>query len=157
MKYYIWVNFGVMRYNICLFLVVLALNATGQSKYESFGNKITSKEVAPLDRLSKLSESDTLEMKISANVAEVCQAKGCWMTLNAVDGIPIRVTFKDYGFFVPKDIAGRNVIVNGKVSRTTLSEEAAKHYAEDAGQSYDPSKSYIEYAFVADGVLVSQE
>ena len=146
-----------MRYNICLFLVVLALNATGQSKYESFGNKITNKEVAPLDRLSKLSESDTLEMKISANVAEVCQAKGCWMTLNAVDGITIRVTFKDYGFFVPKDIAGRNVIVNGKVSKTTLSEEAAKHYAEDAGQSYDPSKSYIEYAFVADGVLVSQE
>lgn len=128
-----------------------------QKAYDSYGEKITTESLTTADVLADLSASDTLSMKMQGKVAEVCQMKGCWMVLDAVDGIPVRVTFKDYGFFVPKDISGRDVIVRGVVSKTTLSEEAAKHYAEDAGQTYDPNKEYIEYAFEADGVLVSQE
>ena len=128
-----------------------------QEQYSSYGEKISAEDLQPLTSLSDMSTTDALNIKIQANVSQVCQMKGCWMILDAVDNIPIRVTFKDYGFFVPKDIAGKDVIVRGIVSKTTLSEAAAKHYAADAGQQYDSDKEYVEYAFEADGVLVSQE
>ena len=66
----------------------------------------------------------------------------------------VKWTFKDYGFFVPKDISGKDVIVSGIVSKVVLAPDVAEHYAEDAGEEYDSTKTYVEYAFLADGVLV---
>lgn len=72
-------------------------------------------------------------MQLTATVREVCQKKGCWMIL--ADGkTTVRVTFKDYGFFVPKDLAGRSVLVEGVLTETVISEADARHYAEDAGK-----------------------
>ena len=44
-----------------------------------------------------------------AKVRRACEKKGCWMELAGAEGIGpgMRVTFKDYGFFVPKDSRGR--------------------------------------------------
>ena len=96
--------------------------------------------------------------KLEGKVSEVCQAKGCWMTLDKGDGSTIRVTFKDYGFFVPKDIAGKNVIISGKAYVATTTVDELKHYAEDAGKTEEeiakitsPEK---ELAFEAEGVLI---
>jgi hypothetical protein len=132
-------------------------NKGGQSVYESYGAEITSADVSNLSQLAGVEMSDTTRMKISAKVGEICQMKGCWMVLENESGDPIRVTFKDYGFFVPKDISGRNVIVEGVVTKSQLSPEAAAHYAEDAGQPYDSTRMYIEYAFIADGVLIAAQ
>ena len=43
----------------------------------------------------------------------------------------VRVTFKDYGFFVPVDSAGAQARVEGTVKVTELSEETARHYASE--------------------------
>jgi hypothetical protein len=76
-----------------------------------------------------------------------------------VDGdTKVRVTFKDYGFFMPKNLAGSKVVVEGILSEEVLSEKDARHYAEDAGKS----KAEIakikgdqrELGFEATGVLV---
>jgi hypothetical protein len=40
----------------------------------------------------------------------------------------VRVTFKDYGFFVPVDSAGASARVEGVVQVKELSEATAKHY-----------------------------
>ena len=84
--------------------------------------------------------------------------KGCWMTLNMADGNQVMVKFKDYGFFVPKDIAGKEVIINGKAFVEEVSVGDQKHYAEDAGKSAEeiaaitaPKKTF---SFEADGVLI---
>jgi|694.fasta_scaffold132259_3 hypothetical protein len=72
-------------------------------------------------------------LQLTATVREVCQKKGCWMIM--ADGkTTVRVTFKDYGFFVPKDLAGRSVLVEGVLTETVISEADARHYAEDAGK-----------------------
>jgi hypothetical protein len=58
--------------------------------------------------------------------------KGCWMVL--IDGdLAVRTTFKDYGFFMPKDLPGRVVAAEGVLSQTVTPEAEARHYAEDAG------------------------
>ena len=97
-------------------------------------------------------------MQLKGEVSAVCQVKGCWMIVNLVDGEETRVKFKDYGFFVPKDIVGKEVVINGQASVEEISEADQKHYAEDAGLADSeikkikgPKKSY---SMVADGVLI---
>ena len=69
---------------------------------------------------------------ISARVSEVCRKKGCFFI--AQDGsTTVRVSFKDYGFFVPTDISGRHVTLLGQLRRVELTEEQAAHLEADMG------------------------
>jgi hypothetical protein len=89
-----------------------------------------------------------------ATVAQVCQKKGCFFV--AQDGEAVaRVTFLDYGFFVPTDSGGKEVTIVGKLSRKQLTEAQARHFAADLGQ--DPDKvtgGRSEYSIVATSVIV---
>jgi hypothetical protein len=103
---------------------------------------------------------DSINSKMSAKVISVCQAKGCWMTLNLENGNEVMVKFKDYGFFMPKDIAGKEVIINGKAFVNEVSVDELRHYAEDAGKTDEEIESITEpkktFSFEADGVLLKQ-
>ena len=72
----------------------------------------------------------------------------------------IMVRFKDYGFFVPLDASGKEVIVKGKAYVNKVSVADLKHYAEDAGKSEEEiaeiTEPKIEYAFEANGVLIKK-
>jgi hypothetical protein len=91
-------------------------------------------------------------------VESVCQVKGCWMKLKMENGQTMRVTFKDYGFFVPKDIAGKTIVFEGNATTKTTSVDELRHYAADAGKSKDEivkiTEPKTELAFEANGVLV---
>jgi hypothetical protein len=80
------------------------------------------------------------------------------MKVKMDDGQTMRVTFKDYGFFVPKDIAGKNIVFEGNAKTKTTSIEELRHYAEDAGKSKDEiakiTEPKTELTFEANGVLV---
>jgi hypothetical protein len=109
--------------------------------------------------LDKLDQSNKLEnVKIKAKVEEVCQAKGCWMNLVSDDApdAAMFVKFKDYGFFVPKDIAGREVIIEGAAYYEETSVDELKHYAEDKGESEEAiaaiTEPVKELKFMATGV-----
>lgn len=102
--------------------------------------------------------TDTLQTQIMGEVTEVCQAKGCWMKVKLDSEDEVFVRFKDYGFFVPKDAAGKKVVMNGAAFLEEMSVEDQKHYAEDEGASEDelaqitaPKKTL---RFEADGVLI---
>ena len=75
------------------------------------------------------------EGKITGKVVEVCQAMGCWIKLEKEDGTTLMVKSKDHGFFMPLDIVGKKVVVQGDASVNEISEKMRKHYAEDAGKS----------------------
>ncbi|HZA51075.1 MAG TPA: DUF4920 domain-containing protein [Myxococcaceae bacterium] len=66
---------------------------------------------------------------VEGKVRRACTKKGCWMELARSErGAGVRVTFKDYGFFVPLDSAGSTARVEGVVKVAELSDERAKHY-----------------------------
>ncbi|MFK7863184.1 MAG: DUF4920 domain-containing protein [Pseudohongiellaceae bacterium] len=91
--------------------------------------------------------------KIEGQITEVCQAKGCWMIL--VDGDTYaRVTFEDYGFFVPIETSMQRSVVYGTLTEHVLSGEQAEHYAQDAGaQSTLALEGEVkEYSIVARAV-----
>ncbi|MDQ5857335.1 MAG: DUF4920 domain-containing protein [Acidobacteriota bacterium] len=110
---------------------------------------------APLTVEQASSEANVGQtLAVKAPAAEVCQNKGCWIVLTE-GARSIRVTFQDYAFFVPKDIAGKTVVVEGVLSRKLLSADEAKHYAEESGaKSTAPAGPREEWSLVATSVVV---
>lgn len=111
-----------------------------------------------VNELEKSIVNNKFEGKINGKVSDVCKDKGCWMKIERADGSKVMVKFKDYGFFMPKDIVGKQVVLDGEASVKEVSVKQLKHYAEDAGKSKEeiaqikePQKEII---FVAKGVLV---
>jgi Domain of unknown function (DUF4920) len=83
------------------------------------------------DLLAKPQAHDGKTVLLEGQVRKACERKGCWMelaTAKDAKGPGVRVTFKDYGFFVPLDSAGSMARVEGMVKVAELSDERAKHY-----------------------------
>ncbi len=97
---------------------------------------------------------DGKSVSVEGKVRKACEKKGCWMELAGDEKGPgVRVTFKDYGFFVPLDSAGRTARVEGVVSVKTLTDEMAKHYeAEGATVPRGKDGKAREVQLVASGV-----
>ncbi len=124
-----------------------------------YGEKITKDSAIAIGSLkSAMGDQTELKVKIEAPVDAVCQKKGCWMDLKMADGETMRVTFKDYAFFVPKDAAGKTAIVDGvaKIEETSIAD--LKEYAKDAGKSQAEidaiKETQKELVFEASGVIL---
>ncbi|WP_130734668.1 DUF4920 domain-containing protein [Flavobacterium sp. J27] len=137
---------------------------TTESKYATFGEAINEEGALTSDEMMQkfdaLKEGDTIDVKFKSTIHNVCQKKGCWMTLGLADDKETFVKFKDYGFFVPKNATDKEVIVNGKAFVSVESVEDLQHYAKDAGKSQEAIDSITEpkitYSLMADGVLIAK-
>ncbi|MCB0529141.1 MAG: DUF4920 domain-containing protein [Saprospiraceae bacterium] len=132
---------------------------SGDNKH--FGSAVTADGAISYDELIKqMGDADSLAIKVTGTVSEVCQKKGCWMTLVADQpGQPeMRVTFKDYAFFMPKDLSGKHVVVDGFAYVDVTPVDVLRHYAEDAGKSKEEIEQITEpkreMAYEAAGVLI---
>lgn len=149
-------SMGCAQLFLVVQLILVSCNS-GQRDWESFGAPVQMAEVpGTSEMLTAISGTDSADVKFSGTVEEVCQMKGCWMTLKSDAGERIRVTFKDYGFFMPKDAAGREVIIDGIASVVQLDEPTAHHFADDSGRPFDPQTDLKEVSIVASGVLMSK-
>ena len=109
-----------------------AAAATSPSDVVVRGDKLKGLPAIELASLLKApTDFDGKTVAVKGTVRKACEKKGCWMelaTAGDAKGPGVRVTFKDYAFFVPLDSAGRNAQVEGTVKVAELSEEKAKHY-----------------------------
>ncbi|WP_201982278.1 DUF4920 domain-containing protein [Hymenobacter rubidus] len=126
---------------------------------QTYGAAITPAGALPMSALpTALGSRDSAQVKLVGKASAVCQAKGCWMTLPTADGKQMRVRFRDYAFFVPKDLSGHDVVVSGWAYRSTVPKAELQHYAKDAGKSDQEiaaiSQDEQQLTFLADGVLV---
>ena len=128
-------------------------------KYGVFGAEITEDGAMTIaDFQTAMGEAQTWDGKIATTINSCCQKKGCWMKVDMGNGEEMRVTFKDYGFFVPLDAGGKNVIMEGHAYYDTLSVEHLKHLAEDAQKTQEEIDAITEpettLTFEATGVLI---
>jgi Domain of unknown function (DUF4920) len=125
---------------------------------EVYGAELTFKEVTKIDEILKDTKAYAgRKVLISGTIDSVCQKRGCWMIIK--DGeTRTQVKFQGYGFFVPFDVAGRTVKVEGMAKETELSEKMRRHYAEDAGKSKEEIEKIVgpekTVMFIADAVEV---
>ncbi len=152
----------ILSFVLCLFATfTFAQNSTS---YEgvSFGDVVQKGDVITTSEVNaKLGDSIKKDMKITGVVSLVCQKKGCFMNLEMPNGETMFVNFKDYAFFMPKDIAGKTVVLDGFAERKETSVEDLKHFAEDAKKSKEeiakittPKK---EIVFEAKGVVILKD
>lgn len=132
-----------------------------QSDGKTFGEKVTPAGAISYDAmLSKMDKKDKLEnVKVTGTVSAVCKAKGCWMNIASDNGAePMFVNFKDYAFFMPKDLAGKKVVMLGNAYKEITSVESLRHFAQDEGKSKEDiakiTKPKQEMKFMASGVMI---
>ena len=94
---------------------------------------------------------------VEGQVRSACTRRGCWMEVapSADSKQPgCRVTFKDYGFFVPTDSAGARAKVQGILGVNTLPPERVQHLESEGGQfpRKNSDGSVDELRLVATGV-----
>lgn len=133
--------------------------AAKQMTGQTFGDKVSADGAISYKQLLKeLQGKDSVAVKVVGTVEAVCQMKGCWMNITEANQPQMMVKFKDYGFFVPKDIAGRKVVMQGFAYREVTPVDELRHYAEDAGKSKEEIEKITqpkeELKFMASGVLL---
>ena len=128
-----------------------------------YGNTISAKaekKAISQEKLDKkLAQTKKLEnVAVKGKVTDVCDKKGCWLTLETENNEKFFVKMKDYGFFVPTALIGKNVVLEGNAETKIISVDEQKHYAEDAKKSQQEidaiTKPQEEIRFVASGIKV---
>jgi Domain of unknown function (DUF4920) len=125
---------------------------------KSFGAPITpGPELQLADVLKEPERYRDQAITVEGHVRSACTRRGCWMEVaeSADQALPgCRVTFKDYGFFVPTDSAGARAKVQGTFGVNTLPAERVAHLESEGG--HFPHKnadgSVNELRLVASGV-----
>ncbi|RXK85650.1 DUF4920 domain-containing protein [Filimonas effusa] len=144
----------------CLFGVAKAQPPAGPAKPGStYGATITADGAIPIATLpAQLGDTSKHKTKVTAKVLDVCPKKGCWVKLQVNDTTTAFVKMKDYGFFVPLDMIGKTIVLDGEAYIKETSVKELRHYAEDAKKSkaeieaiQAPKK---EIRFTASGILV---
>lgn len=124
-----------------------------------YGAIIEEDQVIPSTELvSLVQEKGTFEGKISGEINEVCTKKGCWFVMDLANGETMRVTFKDYGFFIPTNSQGFPIVMEGIATITETDVDTQRHYAEDQGKSKEEIEAITapkrEITFEATGVVI---
>ncbi len=113
-----------------LFYVTLILAPTVHAK--DYGAPLPT-DAAPVPLVEVLADPAARNagpVVVSGRIGQVCQKKGCWITL--VDGDAMVRVMTAHKFFLPPDARGKAVVV-GTLSEKVLDAEAAAHFTEDAG------------------------
>jgi hypothetical protein len=125
----------------------------------TYGKAVTADNALNTETLNTtLSKDSVYNGKITGTVVEVCKKKGCFMKLSQANGNPIMVQFTDYAYFMPQNIVGKTVVVEGKAKVKETSVERLKHYAADVGKTKEEiamiNEPKKDISIMADGVLV---
>ncbi len=124
---------------------------TVTAEHETFGEPLDPNQtiVKLSDVLARKEHFTKASFVVSAQVGQVCQKKGCFFIAHDGD-LWVRVSFKDYGFFVPTNLQGAQVKLAGQLVRREVNAEQAAHFNSDLG-----SEGAIEPGFVYEIVATS--
>lgn len=131
---------------------------------DTYGGEVSSSietKAITVNKLSKQLKKDNKKVEnvaVKGKVTDVCEKKGCWLTIQTEDNSKFFVKMKDYAFFVPTALKGKNVVLEGNAERKVISVNEQKHYAEDAKKTQSEIDAITqpkeEIRFVANGIKV---
>jgi len=126
-----------------LFVLTLCLNTQVLAK--SFGEGLSLKESTPLSTI--LQNPDAYvgqKVQVQGMILDVCEARGCWMYIAGDKPFEkIRVKVIDGQIVFPLEARGKQGKVEGVLQKFVLTRQQViqreQHYAEERGDSFDPS------------------
>lgn len=142
-----------------LLLNALAMPAGAQSATDSAivrrGGAVPAGAGLPVSQLVAGARNYTASpVIVEGIITRECTEKGCWMQVApSAEAKGMRVTFKDYAFFIPQSMVGRRARMTGITKVTTHSKSAADHLiGEGAPLQRNADGTATEVQFVASGV-----
>lgn len=154
-------SFFVFLSVICLTMFANQQVSAQTAKDGAFGAAITEANSVEASKVvALLKDKKSVEVKLKGTIIQTCKKKGCWMEMDLGNGKKMRVKFKDYAFFVPKDASahGKTAIIEGVATKETIDVKTLRHYAKDAGKSEAEiakiTETEDELTFEANGVII---
>ncbi|HLS30012.1 MAG TPA: DUF4920 domain-containing protein [Flavobacteriaceae bacterium] len=149
----------LLTFALFSFIALMAQPPAGEAnKGDTYGDASAINDNNEITKIAQIKKGEVLEGNFIGNVEEVCAKKGCWVQLVLADGTPASVKMKDYGFFVPTALVGKEVVIQGKAELKTTSVAELQHLAEDAGKSQEEIDAITEpeevISIMADGIKV---
>ena len=144
-----------LTFNVYAETLRLSEPVAQDAQSETFGVKLDnslpklSMKSLVTDSYSHLAKS----FQVEARIAKVCQKKGCFFIAQKDQHI-LRVSFRDYGFFIPTDSSGKTVTLTGELVQKDISPEQAAHFKADLKSETDMVKPGVVYEIVADSVKI---
>lgn len=124
--------------------------------YEEFGARVD-ESIEPVSLSELIDGGDRYldrPVLVATRIAKVCQKKGCFFIAQEGEAVA-RITFKDYGFFIPTDAAGKRVVLNGVFGRRLVDTAEQRHLANDLGEPPAAASAPVtEYHIVATAVRI---
>lgn len=152
-----------MNRKISITLILLALIAVmpvlaNDQSSNHFGAAFSKAKLVTLKEVTaKADKYNGKTVKLKGTIKDVCQREGCWLVLTEGEH-EVRVSMKDHKFTVPKDSGNKSVIVEGVIEKKTITEEMARHYAEESAGKIDPNSikgPQVVIAMTATGVRIN--
>ena len=151
-------NQGVTMKNL-IFVMILSSASLLFAQNKTYGkmDPATAPNLKMADVLKTYEKYKGQPVAMTGSVKKVCEMSGCWFEM--ADGKDsVRITMKDYGFTVPKEILSKSVKVVGVMEQKELPAKVIKHYLKDEGRpqaEIDKVKQPQKvFEFVATGVEV---
>lgn len=125
------------------------------SNSETYGQVLNTalKAVSISDLATGSAQYINQPFQLKTRIAKVCQKKGCFFIAQQNEHV-FRVSFKDYGFFIPTDSSGKTVLLNGELIQKEISEEQAAHFSADLQAESGEIEHGIVYEIVASSVKI---
>ena len=145
------------------FIALIGCQTKQDLVFNTYGEAISTDGALSLTGLNEQVEGkDSVTLTLKGTIEQTCAKKGCWMTVQDENGVATRVTFKDYGFFVPTEGAeGKEVVISGVAKLKITDVATLRHFAEDAGKSQQEIDAITEpkeeIEFVASGVVIYEK
>ncbi len=111
------------------------------------GSAVTVEQTLPLADLAGAPERFVGQtVRIEGIVSKVCQGMGCWAEVKSADGTTFLAKSLDESVLLPKDCAGRKIVVQGVVTAlpATLAEEPIPEGHECPRPSYLVATAGVE-------------
>lgn len=126
-----------------------------------YGDRIAGENpISGQELVSMLQEKDSVWVTLRSTIVTNCQASGCWMDLDLGTEEVVKVTFKDYAFFIPIDSKGKTATIEGFAKKEVIPVDLLKHYAEDEGKTQEEidaiTQPELAYTFEAIGVIIDE-
>jgi hypothetical protein len=133
-----------------LSIMTIILAASCRSGGATYGEELTLEQTTSLAALFADPRAYSgQEVLVSGRIIRVCQEMGCWLALDAGNEEELIVRFKDYAFFVPKDLAGKTARVQGIFTAEVDESHLHEHDEEETHEC-----PIGKFAFTASGVEV---